>query len=158
MAIPKSLAGYDLVASTSTKAPKTVLKKRQSLSSSTSPSTVSSTPSPKRRRRAPSPVRWVPASLTQFDMFPIECTQSTPIPLLPVTPYQDPRSSEWIEERDSYDENVGVNPYHPRYWKGKLPGPGLMLGGKSVMNLNLNVGYGGRSDADRYIMGRLLLT
>lgn len=175
VAIPESLVGYALPATASTSAksgPKAILKKRQSISSSTSSSTappgstgaspIPSQASPKRRRRPPSPIQWVPESLIGFNLFPIEFTKSTPVPLPPVSAYQDPRTSEWIEERDSYDEHVGVNPYHPRCWRGKLPGPGPGFGGKDVTNLDL-VGYGGKGDGDGgaevgYVMGRLILT
>ena len=162
--IPKSLVGYDLPSARTNEVPKAVPKKRQSISSSTSPSTadvgstgvspIPSQTSPKRRRRPTSPIQWVPASLLGFKLFPIEFAISTPVPLPPVTAYQDPHTSEWIEERDSYDENVGANPYHPKDWKGKLPGPGLAFGGKDVRNLDVT-GYGRR---DGYFMGRLILT
>ncbi|KAI8983324.1 hypothetical protein BD414DRAFT_78974 [Trametes punicea] len=81
----------------------------------------------KRARRAPSPVLWVPDSLKAFDLTPL--TKGTPIPLPPVRPFQE---NHYVEERDSFDENASANPYHPRGWKGKLPGPGLM--GNNVAN------------------------
>lgn len=58
------------------------------------------------------------------------------------------------EERDSWDENVDLNPYHPYGWNGVLPGPGLGhglgFGGKDVRNLSL----GGRGG---HVLGRLLV-
>lgn len=77
----------------------------------------------KRARRAPSPSRWIPDSLKLFDLTRID--KSTPKPLPPVQPYQDPQSGVH-EERDSFDDNAPTRPYHPGDWKGKLPGPGLM--------------------------------
>lgn len=112
--------------------------------------------SPKRPRRPPSPNQWVPASLLAFNLFPIECTKSTPVPLPPVSAYKDPRTNEWVEERDSWDENVGATPYHPSAWKGRLPGPGLGFGGKDVGNLGTS--GGGGSEGGGYVMGRLILT
>ncbi|KAK1224964.1 hypothetical protein PQX77_012113 [Marasmius sp. AFHP31] len=81
----------------------------------------------KRRRRAPSPSRWIPNSLSNFNLEGAQKTVVVPLP--PVSP------SEW-EERNSYDENVGTSPYHPREWQYKpwLPGPGLVSG----------LGFGGR--------------
>ncbi|KAI0762534.1 hypothetical protein C8Q74DRAFT_1371554 [Fomes fomentarius] len=84
----------------------------------------------KRARRAPSPERWVPDSLRTFDLTPIQ--KSTPVPLPPVRPFQDAYNNTYYEERDSFDENAAANPYHPRGWKGRLPGPGLM--GTNVAN------------------------
>jgi hypothetical protein len=72
------------------------------------------------------------------------------VPLTPVSAYKDPKTDEWIEERDSWDENVGATPYHPSSWKGRLPGPGLAFGGKDVGNLGA-LGGG-------FVMGRLVLT
>jgi hypothetical protein len=123
--------------------------KRKSTASSASPSGVFTSqiqPSTKRRRRAPSPSQWVPASLLAFNLSPIECTKPTPVPLPPVSACKDPKTNEWLEERDSWDETVGINPYHPCGWKGRLPGPGLGFGGKDVRNL------GG------FVMGRLELS
>lgn len=77
----------------------------------------------KRARRAPSPSRWIPDSLKLFDLTRID--KSTPKPLPPVQPYQDPQTGVH-EERDSFDDNAPTRPYHPIDWKGKLPGPGLM--------------------------------
>jgi hypothetical protein len=93
-------------------------------------STASTTqlPSSKRRRRAPSPSQWIPPSLLPFQLCPIEWTKSTPVPLPPVTPFKDPKTNEWLEERNSWDENVDATPYHPSSWKGCLPGPGLGFG------------------------------
>ncbi|KAI0666208.1 hypothetical protein C8Q78DRAFT_994934 [Trametes maxima] len=82
----------------------------------------------KRARRAPSPILWIPDSLKAFDLTPL--AKATPMPLPPVHPLQD--HNRTIEERDSYDENVSANPYHPRGWKGRLPGPGLS--GDNVAN------------------------
>ncbi|KAI1789177.1 hypothetical protein LXA43DRAFT_974402 [Ganoderma leucocontextum] len=81
----------------------------------------------KRARRAPSPALWVPESLRTFDLTPI--TKGTPVPLPPVRPFQD---SQNLEERDSFDENAAMTPYHPHGWKGRLPGPGLL--GNNVAN------------------------
>ncbi|OCH94161.1 hypothetical protein OBBRIDRAFT_723254, partial [Obba rivulosa] len=83
----------------------------------------------KRSRRAPSPSRWIPDSLKFFDLTPL--SKGTPIPLSPVQPFHDLTTHVW-EERDSFDENATVTPYHPQGWKGRLPGPGLM--GKDVGN------------------------
>ena len=89
--------------------------------------------STKRRRRAPSPVQWVPPSLKRFNLspYPVAC----PVPLGPVFPFRD--QDAW-EERDSYEQNSPMNPYHPLGWKGRLPGPGLL--GKDVMNTSMTVG------------------
>ncbi|KAH9891153.1 hypothetical protein C8Q73DRAFT_792572 [Cubamyces lactineus] len=81
----------------------------------------------KRARRAPSPTVWIPESLKAFDLTPL--AKCTPVPLPPVRPFQE---SNHLEERDSFDENASANPYHPRGWKGRLPGPGLM--GNNVAN------------------------
>lgn len=128
--------------------------KRKATASSSCPSTNSGVhsvqPSIKRRRRAPSPNQWIPASLLAFNLFPIEWIKATPVPLTPVSAYKDPKTDEWIEERDSWDENVGATPYHPSSWKGRLPGPGLAFGGKDVGNLGA-LGGG-------FVMGRLVLT
>ncbi|KAI0638930.1 hypothetical protein C8Q77DRAFT_17864 [Trametes polyzona] len=86
------------------------------------------TRSRKRARRAPSPSLWVPDSLKAFDLTPL--AKGTPVPLPPVRPFQE--NNQLVEERDSYDENASANPYHPRGWKGRLPGPGLM--GTNVAN------------------------
>ncbi|KAG6817287.1 hypothetical protein H0H87_010629 [Tephrocybe sp. NHM501043] len=103
---------------------------------------------PKRRRRAPSPSRWVPPSLLDFNLTPPESKKCTPVPLPPV------HRSLPREERDSWDENVSSTPYHPRGWKNILPGPGLGLGlglgGKDVRNLNLG-GNGG------FMLGRVFV-
>ncbi|EJD04568.1 uncharacterized protein FOMMEDRAFT_146449 [Fomitiporia mediterranea MF3/22] len=62
---------------------------------------------PKRRRRAPSPSRWVPPSLRTFSLSPVRHRTSTPLP--PVSPGYDAATGTY-EERDSYatipDENV----------------------------------------------------
>ena len=90
---------------------------------------------PKRRRRAPSPSRWIPPSLLSFNLSPPESKKATPVPLPPVRPNLP------VEERDSWDENVASSPYHPRGWKDRLPGPALRMdfgfGGKDVGNLSL---------------------
>jgi hypothetical protein len=109
-------------------------------------------PATKRRRRAPSPTPWIPFSLLAFDLNPVEFHKSTPVPLPPVSPSTMGR---WVEERNSWDENVGLAPYH-RDWTGKLPGPGLGMG------LGLGLGLGGRdvgnlAGTGGYFMGRLSL-
>ncbi|KAF9466918.1 hypothetical protein BDZ94DRAFT_1250088 [Collybia nuda] len=105
-------------------------------------------PMQKRRRRAPSPSRWVPPSLLTFNLNPPESKKATPVPLAPV------KRNMPKEERDSWDENVSSTPYHPTGWKGILPGPGLGLGlglgGKDVRNINLG-GSGG------FMLGRVLV-
>ncbi|KAK7019733.1 hypothetical protein VNI00_017973 [Paramarasmius palmivorus] len=94
----------------------------------------------KRRRRAPSPSRWIPNSLRNFVLEAPVKTSCIPLP--PVRP------SQW-EERNSYDENVGSAPYHPREWQynPKLPGPGLFsgsgLGNRDVRNLGFGGGHEG---------------
>ena len=129
--------------------------KRKSTASSNSYSSYSAVsttqlqPSSKRRRRAPSPSQWIPPSLLSFKICPIECTKSTPVPLPPITAFKDPKTSEWVEERDSWDENVDATPYHPSSWKGRLPGPGLGFGGKNIGNIG--------SLAGGFVMGRLVL-
>lgn len=85
----------------------------------------------KRARRAPSPSLWVPDSLKAFDLTPL--AKGTPVPLPPVRPFQE-NNGAYVEERNSFDENAAANPYHPRGWKGRLPGPGLM--GTNVANRN----------------------
>jgi hypothetical protein len=118
-----------------------------------------STPSPtdqpkasaKRRRRAPSPSQWIPTSLLTFNLFPPESTKSITVPLPPVAAVKDEVSDEWIEERNSWDENVGLTPYHPCGWRGTLPGPALVgFGGKDVGNVGLVNG-------GTYVMGRLVM-
>ncbi|KAH7884089.1 hypothetical protein F5I97DRAFT_1814686 [Phlebopus sp. FC_14] len=115
-----------------------------------SPGQSSSRPMIKRRRRAPSPSQWIPQSLVNFNINPVEYTKATSVPLPPVTAFKDAVSDEWIEERDSWNENVGVLPYHPCGWKGTLPGPAIGFGGKDVMNLGLVNG-------GTYVMGRLVM-
>ncbi|KAH0838854.1 hypothetical protein J3R83DRAFT_7268 [Lanmaoa asiatica] len=115
-----------------------------------SPTQSPSKPPAKRRRRAPSPSQWIPQSLVDFNITPAEYTKPTSVPLPPVTAYKDPASDEWIEERNSWDENVGMLPYHPCGWKGTLPGPAIGLGGKDMMNLGLVNG-------GTYVMGRLVM-
>lgn len=102
----------------------------------------------KRRRRAPAPSVWVPNSLQGFNLVPEEFHKATPVPLPPVSPSQ-------YEERDSWDENVGMTPYHPREWcsRPRLPGPAgsiLGFGGQDVRNLDLS-GEGG------WVLGRVLV-
>ncbi|KAF9221269.1 hypothetical protein BS17DRAFT_768790 [Gyrodon lividus] len=115
-----------------------------------SPTQSSCKPPAKRRRRAPSPSQWIPQSLVDFNITPAEYTKSTPVPLPPVTAFKDAVSDEWIEERNSWDENVGFLPYHPCGWRGALPGPAVGFGGKDVMNLGLVNG-------GTYVMGRLVM-
>ncbi|KIK62415.1 hypothetical protein GYMLUDRAFT_41855 [Collybiopsis luxurians FD-317 M1] len=100
----------------------------------------------KRRRRAPSPSRWIPESLRGFVLEGIQKTTSVPLP--PVNPSA-------FDERDSWDENVGNAPYHPREWifKPRLPGPGInsfVFGGQDVRNIG---GGGGREQ----ILGRIMV-
>ncbi|KAF5392203.1 hypothetical protein D9757_001419 [Collybiopsis confluens] len=99
----------------------------------------------KRRRRAPSPSRWIPESLRGYILEGLQKT--TPIPLPPVKP-------SVYEERNSWDENVGDAPYHPREWdcKPRLPGPGVhnfLFGGRDVQNIG-NVGR-------EQILGRVMV-
>ncbi|KAF9235836.1 hypothetical protein BU15DRAFT_64488 [Melanogaster broomeanus] len=108
-----------------------------------SPILSPSKPPAKRRRRAPSPSQWIPQSLVEFNIIAPEHAKSTAQP-------KDAESGEWIEERNSWDENVGVLPYHPCGWRGALPGPAIGLGGKDVMNLGLVNG-------GTYVMGRLVM-
>ncbi|TFK47981.1 hypothetical protein OE88DRAFT_585477 [Heliocybe sulcata] len=82
---------------------------------------------PKRRRRAPSPSRWIPPSLSNFNLS--HYPKSVPVPLPPAT--EGYFNGVW-EERNSFDENTSSAPYHPNGWKGKLPGPGLVA--KDVSN------------------------
>ena len=104
--------------------------------------------------KAPSPpnlpVQWVPESLADFNLFSIEGTKSTCVPLPPVSPLRDPNSHVVIEERNSWDENTSSTPYHPSGWKGFLPGPGL--GRRDIGNLTSSPPNGG------YVMGRLVLS
>ncbi|KAF9482361.1 hypothetical protein BDN70DRAFT_435995 [Pholiota conissans] len=132
----------------------------RSTSNNASPSSSSSNPSmacptspnkasgQKRRRRAPSPSQWVPATLQNFNLVSEDSYRVTAVPLPPV------RRNPPREERDSWDENVGHSPYHPCGWSGVLPGPGLGhglgLGGKDVRNMNL----GGRGG---HMLGRVLV-
>jgi hypothetical protein len=78
----------------------------------------------KRRRRAPSPSRWVPLSLLTFDLCPVEATKATSVPLPPVMPAT-------FEERNSWDTSFGRRPYYPEEWSGRLPGPGFAGGKRS---------------------------
>ncbi|KAJ7622872.1 hypothetical protein B0H17DRAFT_589775 [Mycena rosella] len=101
----------------------------------------------KRRRRPPSPSRWIPPSLRSFNLLIAELTPPAPIPLPPVSPSRGRpvytrRDSDngsdgglpWDEERDSWDENVGRAPYHPREWDKthRLPGPRVVTFGGAV--------------------------
>jgi hypothetical protein len=97
----------------------------------------------KRRRRPPSPSRWIPASLSSFNILAPEVTPPAPVPLLPVSPRRGRRCEsdagsdagpQWDEERDSYDENVGRAPYHPCEWEKthRLPGPGVVKFGGAI--------------------------
>lgn len=94
---------------------------------------------------------WIPSSLRGYDLTPEEFNKATPVPLPPVSP-----SLVLGEERDSWDENYGLAPYHPREWhaKPRLPGPGMAvslgLGMKDVRNLGFGGGFGG-------ITGRVLV-
>ncbi|KAL6298164.1 hypothetical protein BKA93DRAFT_812386 [Sparassis latifolia] len=121
-----------IVSTSSALAPPRGRKRKVTSSSDNSSGTPSSDRPPtraKRGRRAPSPSRWVPDSLKVFDLTPI--SKGTPVPLPPVQPFQDANAHVW-EERDSFDENADVAPYHPQGWRGRLPGPGLL--GKDVAN------------------------
>lgn len=105
-------------------------------------------PVAKRRRRAPSPSQWIPGSLLSFNLKSEDFFKSTSVPMPPV------RRNLPREERDSWDENVSITPYHPNGWKGVLPGPGLGqgfgLGGKDVRNIDFG-GVGG------FMLGRVLV-
>lgn len=92
----------------------------------TAPSHSSSAPRPKRRRRAPSPVQWIPASLQKFSLTPYK--QTCQVPLAPVLSSEE-------DERDSFSM-VSQRPYHPDEWAGKLPGPAALL----EQELNRNLG------------------
>ena len=115
---------------------------------STSASLKAKASNQKRRRRAPSPSQWVPGTLQNFNLLSEDSYRVPAVPLPPV------RRNPPKEERDSWDENVGIAPYHPREWNGVLPGPGLGhglgLGGKDVRNL----GLGGRGG---FMLGRVLV-
>ncbi|KAJ6509669.1 hypothetical protein DFH09DRAFT_1436251 [Mycena vulgaris] len=99
----------------------------------------------KRRRRPPSPSHWIPASLRSFNILAPELNAPAPVPLHPVSPSRARparRDSEsgsdgglpWDEERDSWDENFGRAPYHPREWDKthRLPGPRVVQFGGAV--------------------------
>ncbi|KAF6758878.1 hypothetical protein DFP72DRAFT_807277 [Ephemerocybe angulata] len=103
----------------------------------------------KRRRRAPSPSRWVPLSLLSFNLSSEDMFRSVSVPLAPV------RRNLPKEERDSWDENVAPTPYHPtKGWKGVLAGPGLPshqgMRGKDIGKMH----YGGGSGT--FMVSRLL--
>lgn len=106
----------------------------------------------KRRRRAPSPSRWVPLSLLSFNLLSEDMYRSVSVPLAPV------RRNPPKEERDSWDENVSPTPYHPSDWKGVLPGPGLPshqgLRGKDMSKMHFANGGG----MGTFMVSRLLAT
>ncbi|KAI0321454.1 hypothetical protein OF83DRAFT_1080923 [Amylostereum chailletii] len=85
----------------------------------------------RRSRRAPSPVIWVPNSLSRFAIGSVK--KACQMPLEPVLPFHDDKC--W-EERDSYEEQPSELPYHPDGWRGRLPGPGL----RDIMNTTLGTG------------------
>ncbi|EIW65098.1 uncharacterized protein TRAVEDRAFT_16943 [Trametes versicolor FP-101664 SS1] len=125
-----------VVPAQATPVPRRTARKRKTASAEENmPETEASASEPrqsrsrKRARRAPSPSLWVPESLKAFDLTPL--AKGTPVPLPPVRPLRE-NNGTYIEERDSFDENTGANPYHPRGWQGRLPGPGLM--GTNVAN------------------------
>ncbi|KIK21020.1 hypothetical protein PISMIDRAFT_29985 [Pisolithus microcarpus 441] len=120
-------------------------------SSTTPPSATDSAPKPptKRRRRAPSPSQWVPQSLAHHNILPFEY-KGTPVPLPPVSPTRDTLNNEWIEERNSWDDDTTPSPYHPYGWKGILPGPGLASGAKDGSD-------DGLVNGGTYVMGRLVM-
>lgn len=100
-------------------------------------------PLQKRRRRAPSPSRWIPNSLSSFNLTSEEHHKAAPVPLPPRYP-----------EEASLDENDSV--YHPKVWNRKqnpvLPGPaGIGMGYSYRGNDNRNWPAGGGC------MGRLVL-
>ncbi|KAF7292643.1 C2H2 conidiation transcriptional factor [Mycena indigotica] len=86
---------------------------------------------PKRRRRPPSPSRWVPPSLRSFNLLPPEASPPANLPLDPVSPARSEAGPLWAayEDRDSYDENVGSAPYRDAEWnkKRRLPGPAPVM-------------------------------
>ncbi|OSD04148.1 hypothetical protein PYCCODRAFT_1364894 [Trametes coccinea BRFM310] len=121
MAVVTPAAPMDSSGSAETPAPRRSTHKRKALSTEgLNTSDMASRPQ-KQARRAPAPVLWVPDSLKRFDLTP--STESALVPLPPVRPFQ---GSNQVEERDSFDKNASVMPYHPRGWKGRLPGPGLL--------------------------------
>lgn len=67
-----------------------------------------------------------------------------------MSPVRDPLSNDWIEERNSWDEDVAAAPYHPCGWKGVLPGPGFASGVKDSSD-------GGLVNNGAYVMGRLVM-
>ncbi|KIN97399.1 hypothetical protein M404DRAFT_16752 [Pisolithus tinctorius Marx 270] len=117
--------------------------------SSSAAGTAPPKPPTKRRRRAPSPSLWVPQSLARYNILPIDYPP-TSVPLPPVSPARDPLSNDWIEERNSWDEDVAAAPYHPCGWKGVLPGPGFVSGVKDSSD-------GGLVNNGAYVMGRLVM-
>lgn len=130
-------------------------------------------PPAKRRRRAPSPTQWIPQSLLHFTLPSAEYSKPTSVPLAPVRAVRDALSDDWLEERDSWDLNVDVRPYHPCGWNGTLPGPGLgignsLSGGGVGTGTSVGVGIGGQDAVDvagpsglanggTYVMGRLVM-
>ncbi|KIY50047.1 hypothetical protein FISHEDRAFT_40114, partial [Fistulina hepatica ATCC 64428] len=85
----------------------------------------------KRRRRAPSPTNWVPPSLLGLNLVSPDSEATVSLPLPPVFPVAD------VEERNSWDENVPLHPYHPAEWRNRLPGPALSgLGRRKFHGLN----------------------
>ncbi|PPQ85650.1 hypothetical protein CVT26_011538 [Gymnopilus dilepis] len=88
-----------------------------------SPSSRVKAATKKRRRRAPSPSQWVPPTLQHFNLQSDDSNRVSAMPLPPV------RRNLPEEERDSWHENIGLTPYHPRQWNGFLPGPGFGLTG-----------------------------
>ncbi|KAG6333435.1 hypothetical protein ID866_5656 [Astraeus odoratus] len=120
----------------------------------TDTNTCATAPKPaiKRRRRAPSPMQWVPQSLVHFTISQQgEHTKATAVPLPPVSTVRDAMSDGWVEERNSWDEDVAVLPYHPCGWKGTLPGPGLSRAAKEGGE------GGGLVNGGSYVMGRLVM-
>ncbi|PPQ83485.1 hypothetical protein CVT26_004155 [Gymnopilus dilepis] len=61
----------------------------------------------KRRPRAPPPLQWVPPTLQHFNL---QSDDSRRVPSVPLPPV---RRNLPEEERDSWDENMGLTPYHP---------------------------------------------
>lgn len=138
--------------------------------SSPQPGTSDSAPKPaKRRRRAPSPTQWVPQSLAHFTIPPIEYSNPNPVPLPPVRAVRDVLTNDWIEERDSWNQNVDMRPYHPCGWNGILPGPGLTMSSSlstGVIPAGTSLptkdtvdvpGPGGLVNGGPYVMGRLVM-
>lgn len=150
-----------------------------SSSSDNNPSVSGTERRAKRPRRAPSPSRWVPASLQNFSLSPT--FQRTSAPLPPVVPNFDPMVGP-LEERNSYsritDENTNpagglaecpegfifrsraerfeLAPYHPCGWTGVLPGPAVVTDVTNFTKSNWRqkgFGSGGGSKGDRHGAG-----